>query len=188
MKLMRSVRLIIIALSIVSLYSCSKEYETKTFPDSALVTIKLQGLSSSLSNANIDISDIQFQMKADPSEEDAWKSLQTVNMGVHDLVQVTGSQVVTLVDFDEIELGRIFGLKLILGDNNSVVKNGVSYDLIMNTDAQNEVINIVDKDIVANMLYEFIVEFDIEASVQVSQGAAYLNPQTSLILRRFELF
>jgi hypothetical protein len=188
MKLITSVKPIITAFLIFGLLSCSREYETETFPNSALVTIKLQGLSSQLSSANMDIADIQFQVKPNANAEDAWMSLNTVNMGVHDLAQINGERVVTLVDFDEVNLGMIYGLKLVFGDNNTIVNNGVEYDLVSSSGIQIESVNVVDKEFKANLLYEFIIEFDIDRSVEISNGQAYLNPQTSVVMRRFELF
>lgn len=188
MKLITSFKSLIVVFLLISLNSCSKEYETETFPDSALVTVKLQGLSSQLTSANIDVTDIQFQIKVDETEEGAWVSLNTVNMGVHDLTQITGNSVVTLVDFDEIDLGTVYGLKVVLGEDNSIVKNGITYQLSLHNNLPNEAVNLVNKDIQSNMLYEFIIEFDIDASVILNDQEAHLSPKTSLVMRRFELF
>ena len=44
------------------------------------------------------------------------------------------------------------------------------------------------KSLDSNMLYEFIIEFDIDASVILNDQEAHLSPKTSLVMRRFELF
>ncbi len=188
MKLITSIKPIILAFLILGLQSCSKEYETETFPNSALVTIKLQGLSSQLSSANFDITDIQFQVKPNANAEDAWMSLNTVNMGVHDLAQINGVRVVTLVDFDEVNLSHIYSLKIQFGDNNSIVKQGLEYDLVFSQDIEHAAINVVDKELEANIIYEFLIEFDVDQSISISNGTAELRPKTSTILRRFQIF
>lgn len=188
MKLITPLKTLFLALLVVSLSSCSKEYETETFPNSALVTIKLQGLSSQFSHANIEISDIQFQVKADATAPDAWVSLNTVNMGIHDLSQITGDQVVTLVDFDEVSLNHIYNLKLVLGEHNSVMKQGLTYELEMAPELQGATINMVDKELNANKIYEFLIEFDIDRSINITDQVAELRPKTSTILRQFQLF
>lgn len=188
MKLITSIKPIILAILIFGLQSCSKEYETETFPNSALITIKLQGLASQLNSANIDIADIQFQVKPNANAEDAWISLNTVNMGVHDLTQINGERVVTLVDFDEVELSHIYSLKINFGENNFIVNQGLEYDLIIAQDIERAAVNVVDKELEANMIYEFLVEFDVDQSIHISNGTAELRPKTSTILRRFQIF
>lgn len=188
MKLITSVKPIILAFLILGLQSCSKEYETETFPNSALITLKLQGLTSQLNTVNIDIADIQFQVKPNDNDDNAWISLNTVNMGVHDLAKINGDRVVTLVDFDEVDLNHIYNLKLVFGDNNSVVSQGLNYNLVMAPGTHNAAVNMVDRALDANMIYEFLVEFDLDESISISNGTAELRPKTSTILRRFEIF
>ncbi|SDR70061.1 protein of unknown function [Formosa sp. Hel1_31_208] len=172
----------------LTLSSCSKEYETETYSNSALVTIKLTGLPSQFSHVNIEISDIQFQVKADATDADAWISLNTVNMGIHDFCQIIGDRVVTLVDFDEVSLSHIYNLKLILGENNSLINQGLNYDLVMAPELQGATVNLVDKELNSNKIYEFVIEFDIPESIIILDGMAQLRPKTSVTLRQFQLF
>ncbi len=109
-------------------------------------------------------------------------------MGVYDLTRITGDQVVTLVDFDEVGLDHIYNMKLVYGENNSMIKQGLNYDLVIAPELHNASINIVDRTPEANMIYEFIVEFDLDESITIENGIAQLRPQTSTILRRFEIF
>ncbi|WP_298756117.1 DUF4382 domain-containing protein [uncultured Psychroserpens sp.] len=171
------------------LSSCSKEIETETFDDSSLITVKLQGTQSLLNRANIEVLDVQLRVLEDESSPNAWVSLNTINTGIHDLTDITDNDVVTLVDFDVIPTGFVYNIKLILGDRNSVVKNGVEYVVSMAPEYENESINIIGKELNANKLYEFLIEFDIDRSIEFSsQGGVNLNPQISTHLRRFELF
>ncbi|WP_299333340.1 DUF4382 domain-containing protein [uncultured Psychroserpens sp.] len=171
------------------LSSCSKEYETETFENSSLISVKLQGTQSVLSRANITILDVQFQILEDENNPNAWLSLNTINTGNHDLVNITGNDVVTLVDFEEIPTGFIYSIKLVLGDENSIVKNGVEYTLDMAQDCDYQSTNIVAKQLETNKLYDFLIEFDIDGSVEfLSQGTVLLDPKMNTLLRRFELF
>ena len=171
------------------LSSCSKEIETETFENSSLVSVKLQGTQSVLNKANIEVIDVQFRILEDETEPNAWVSLNTINTGIHDLTDITDDQVVTLVDFEEIPTGFIYSIKLVLGDQNSVLKNGIEYELDMIDGYENASENIVGKQLIANKLYEFLIEFDVDRSVSFSSdGDANLNPKISTVLRRFELF
>lgn len=176
-------------LFLIFLSSCSKEHETETFENSSLISVKLQGTQSVLSRANIEILDVQFQVLEDETDSNAWLSLNSVNLGIHDLSDLTGNDVVTLVDFEEIPTGFIYSVKLVLGDENSVVKNGVEYSLVMAQGCDYQSTNIVSKQLETNTLYDFLIEFDIDRSVEFSsQGNVQLNPKMNTLLRRFELF
>ncbi|MEH6536973.1 MAG: DUF4382 domain-containing protein [Psychroserpens sp.] len=169
--------------------SCSKEYDTETFENSSLVTVKLQGTQSVFSKVNIDVLEVQFRVLEDKNDPNAWMTLNTINTGIHDLTNITDSQIVTLVDFDEVPSEFIYSIKLVLGDQNSAIKNSVEYVLDMAPEHENGPVNIVEKQLKANSLYEFVIEFNLDDSIELtSEGNAELNPKMNTLLRRFELF
>ncbi|WP_298901378.1 DUF4382 domain-containing protein [uncultured Psychroserpens sp.] len=169
--------------------SCSKEIETETFDNSSLISVKLQGTQSLLNSANIEILDVQIKVLEEDSNPNAWVSLNTINTGIHDLANITDDEVVTLVDFEEVPAGFVYNIKLVLGDRNAVVKNGVEYVLEIAPEHENASTNIVGKHLKTNVLYDFLIEFDIDRSVEFSsEGTVNLNPRMSTLLRRFELF
>ena len=190
MKFLSHSKTIIYSLLVLLLVSsCSKEIETETFDNSSLISVKLQGTNSLLSHANIEVLDVQIKVLENDENPNAWVSLNTVNTGIHDLANITDNDVVTLVDFEEIPAGFIYSIKLILGDRNAVVKNGVTYNLDIAPEFENASTNVVYKQLKTNVLYDFLIEFDVDRSVVFSQeGTVNLNPQMSTLLRRFELF
>ncbi|OUS01452.1 hypothetical protein A9Q86_06625 [Flavobacteriales bacterium 33_180_T64] len=171
------------------LSSCSKEFETETFENSSLVSVKIQGTQSVLSKANIEILDVQLRILEDETDPNAWVSLNTVNTGIHDLTEITDDHVITLVDFEEVPIGFIYNIKLVLGNQNTTVKNGLEYVLNIAPEYQNASINVIEKQLNANRLYDFLIEFNIDESISFStEGEANLNPKMNTLLRRFELF
>jgi len=181
--------LAIIVLSLFLMTSCSNELETETFENSTLVTVKLQGTPSTLSKANLEVVDIQLRVLEDESNPNAWVSLNTVNTGIHDLTKITDNTVVTLVDFEEIPSEFIYNIKLVLGDNNTMVKNGLEYVLDMAPEYNNASVNIVGKQLMSNKIYDFVLVFDVDGSIEMSsEGNANLNPKMSTEMRLFNLF
>ncbi|WP_204344682.1 DUF4382 domain-containing protein [Psychroserpens algicola] len=169
--------------------SCSKEYDTETYDNSSLVTIKLQGTESIYSKVNIEIIDVQFRVLEDENDPNAWISLNTVNIGIHNLTDITDNQVVTLVDFEEVPSEFVYNIKLVLGDHNTVVKNGVEYELDMSPESENTSVNIVEKQLISNKLYDFVIEFNLDESIEMSsEGNANLKPKMNTLMRLFNLF
>lgn len=169
--------------------SCSKEYDTETYENSSLVTVKLQGTRSAYSQVNLEVLAVQFRVLEDETDPNAWVTLNTVNTGVHDLTNSIDNQVITLVDFEEVPSEFIYNIKLVLGDNNTVVKNGVVYDLDIAPEHENASVNILGKELISNKLYDFVIEFNLDDSIELSsEGNANLNPQMNTLMRLFNLF
>nr|WP_321221504.1 DUF4382 domain-containing protein [uncultured Psychroserpens sp.] len=190
MKTSRNFKILIIGLlTIFLMTSCSNELETETFEDSSLITVKLQGTPSNLNRVNLEILDIQIRVLEDELDPNAWISLNPVNTGIHDVTKIVNNQVVTLVDFEEIPSNYIYNIKLVFGDNNTVVENGIEYILDFNVNADNASINVVEKQLISNKVYDFVLVFDTDESINISsEGHANLNPKMSTEMRLFNLF
>ncbi len=167
--------------------SCSKEEITETYENS-LVSVKLIGTQSLFSKVNIEVLDVQFKVLEDETNPNAWVSLNTINRGVHDLTSLTEDHIMPLVDFQEVPSGFIYSIKIVLGDQNTVTKNGIEYVLDISSEFQNGSENIIEKQLNPNMLYEFVVEFEIDKSVLFTlNGNANFNPKMNTVMRRFQL-
>ena len=169
------------------LSSCSKESATETFENS-LVNVKFSSTQSDLSKLNLEVLDVQFRVLEDESNPNAWVSLNTINTGVQEITCLNQDKVLSLVDFEELSSGFIYDIKIRYGDQNTVVKNGVSHTLNVATDFQNASKNIIGKQLKANTLYEFIVEFEIDKSVEFSaDGTVNFSPKMNTVMRRMQL-
>ncbi len=190
MKFLKSYKTAFYSLILILFFtSCSDEFDTETYENSALVSVKLQAAPSTFSNVNIDIQDVQFRILEDENNPNAWVSLNAVNTGVHDITQFSSGQIVVLVNFDEVPSKFVHNIRLVYGEENSVVKDGILYDLEMSPTSEHNSVNVVEKQLVSNKLYEFVIEFDVDNSIEVnSQGEAELHPKMNTMLRLFNLF
>ncbi|WP_460220208.1 DUF4382 domain-containing protein [Psychroserpens sp. MEBiC05023] len=177
----------LICLFLVS--SCSQELDTETYENSSLVTIKLQGTHSAFSQVNIEVLDVQFRILEDENDSNAWISLNTINTGIHDLTNSTNNKVITLVDFEEVPAEYIYNIKLILGDQHTAIKNGIVYELDLLPEYENASVNIVEKQLVANKLYDFVIELNLDDSIRMSSdGDANFAPKMNTLMRLFNIF
>ena len=94
-----------------------------------------------------------------------------------------------MVDFEQVPAEFIYNIKLVLGDENSLIKNGVEYVVDIESEHDNASVNILEKQLVENKLYEFTIELDIDESVLFnSENEAKLNPKTNTLMRLYNLF
>jgi len=174
--------------TLILLSSCTKEEESSSFENS-LVNVKLVGTQTQLNKFNLEILDVQLKVLEDETDPNAWLSLNTINTGIHDLTNFTDNQAITLVDFEQVPAEFIYTIKLVLGDDNLVVKNHVEYTVDIDPEFNNASTNILEKQLVENKLYEFVIELDIDKSVHfASQNEVKLNPKMNTLLRLYNLF
>ncbi|MGB3605947.1 DUF4382 domain-containing protein [Psychroserpens sp.] len=190
MKFIQTYKAVLLSVSLLFfLTSCSDELETETFDNSSLVTVKLQGTQSVYSQVNIEVLDVQFKVLEDELDPNAWISLNAINTGSHDLASITDNRVITLVDFKEVPSEFIYSIKLVLGDQHTAVKNGKTYALDLNSEYQDTSTNIVEKQLISNKLYDFVIELNLDDSIIVSsEGKANLSPKMNTLMRLYNLF
>lgn len=175
-------------LTIVLLSSCTKEEETDTLENS-LVNVNLKGTETLLNSLNLELLDVQLRVSEDLSNPNAWISLNTINTGVHDLTNYIGNTSIALVEFEEVPSEFIYNIKLVFGEDNAVVKDHVEYLLNIESEYTNASVNVIEKQLVENKLYEFTIQLNIDESIHFdSPNTVKLEPKTSTLMRRYNLF
>lgn len=174
--------------TLLLLNSCSKEEES-SYIENSLVNVNLAGTQTQLNRFNLEILEVQLKVLEDETDPNAWLSLNTINTGIHDLTKFTDNESIALVDFELVPTEFIYEIKLVFGDGNSVVKNHVEYAIDVESEYGNASVNVLEKQLVENKLYEFTIELDIDESIHFSsQNEAKLKPKTSTLLRLYNLF
>ena len=151
---------------ILTQQGCKKEDEN---PESgtANFNISLKSTSSSRSNyesINIDIQSASIHTSTDLEETSGWFDLET-NTGIYDLLDYEAGND-TLIAFDPVlEVQTVSQIRLILGDNNTIVIDGETYDLDTPS-AQTSGIKIqVHAQLQPNLSYKVVLNFDAESSI-----------------------
>jgi len=117
---------------------------------------------------NIEVVDVKVKASNDPNE-DNWISLGAIEPGVYNLLDLTGGVTVALADHP-IPSGYLGQIRLILGDNNTVVKDGVTYPLHTPSAQQSGLKVQVNQTLLPNVTYNFLIDFDVDQSVVVQAG------------------
>lgn len=97
----------------------------------------------------------------------------TTQTGIYNLLDFA-DDVDTLIAGDVIDAGRINQIRLILGDSNSVVIDGVEHPLTTPSAQQSGLKLNVQEDLVAGVAYEWILDFDAARSVVVTGNNQYI--------------
>ncbi len=155
--------------------------ENATNTDTASISIKLVDDPGDYENVFVDIIDVMVKYDTDDADDNSgWQSLDIINPGVYDLLELTGGLSLELVDNADIETGTLKQIRLVLGDANSVLLSGETESRPLTTpSAQQSGLKImVNQTIEAGFNYDFILDFDVDESIVVAgnSGNIILKP------------
>lgn len=164
----------IISLCVLTMFmSCSNNDDSEVATEqTARMSVTLVDAPGDYDAVFVDVQNVVI--KYNGSDEEV--VIGDVNAGVYDLLELTGGVSILLVD-DEIPAGSISQIRLILGDDNTVVVDGESFPLQTPSAQQSGLKISVNETLEAGIFYEFILDFDVEKSiVQQGNGGYLLKP------------
>jgi hypothetical protein len=159
-----------------SLNSCSKNDST----EKAKLQIRLTDDPAAYDAVNIDIEDIQINVTGE--DDKGWQSLPGVKKGIYNILDLVNDKDTLLVNAD-IPSGKLHQIRLILGDNNSVVIGGVSTHLETPSAQQSGLKLNVQQDVTGGILYTMLLDFDAARSIVTTGSGKYnLKPVIRTVL------
>jgi hypothetical protein len=128
----------------------------------------------------IDIRDVQINVTTDSTG--GWQSLQGVNKGIYNLLDLVNDKD-TLLALADIPSGRLQQMRLILGPENSVVVDGEEFELKTPSAQQSGLKLNIHQDVEAGVLYTILLDFDVAKSVhQTGNKKFMLKPVIRTVL------
>lgn len=179
---MKKYHLFLFLFALVSgVVSCSSDDDSAGSNEGkAKVAIKLTDAPGDYQHVYVEVEDVMIKTTAEGSDEEGWESLENVNTGVIDLLSLTGGVTELLVN-TELDAGYLHQIRLVLGDNNTVVvKNGEQEQefALKTPSAQQSGLKVkVEQELEADAEYTFILDFDVDQSVVTTgNGGFNLKP------------
>lgn len=160
----------IFALFFTLLISC-KEDPGANSGDMAQLKIFLTDAPAEYDAVYIDVLSVEIHTDAD-----GWKTLNVINPGIYDLLKFNSGIDTVIID-EDIAPQTISQIRLILGDNNSVVVDGVVHPLEAPSAETSGLKLNVHYTFEAGIAYELWMDFDAEQSiVEKGNGDYSLKP------------
>lgn len=154
--------LIIAGLVMSLFYSCNKDESTTSF------IVRLTDSPGDYESVNIDINSVEVHVN-EGEQSDGWVTLNS-NEGVYDLLTLTNGTE-TVIANDNFPTGRVSQIRLVLGDNNSVVVDGETFPLTIPSGSESGLKILINADLTEGISYSVLLDFDAAKSV-VSAGAS----------------
>lgn len=159
--------LLVIASVSTFLISCNDEDDTQ---GTSKVTVRMTDAPGDYDEVNVEVLDVMIKNNSG-TDEGGWVSIGNVQPGIYNLLDLTGGITVLLAD-NEVPSGFLGQLRLVLGDENTVVKDGVTYPLNTPSAQQSGLKLQINQTLQAGATYNFLLDFDVEHSVVVEAGGS----------------
>jgi hypothetical protein len=147
----------------------------------ARLQVRLTDDPADYDEVNVDIREVQVNFDGDTIN--GWRTLNGIKPGIYNLLDLVNDKDTLLADA-VIPTGRIHQIRLVLGDNNSVVLDGVSHPLNTPSAQQSGLKLNVQQDIQNGLLYVILLDFDAGRSVnQTGNNNFILKPVIRMALQ-----
>ncbi len=179
MKTLKKLKLIYVTILTLTFIGCNDESNSKLDSDGpASISVRLQDMPGDYENVFVEVVDVMVKYDSDEGDN-GWQSLEAINTGIYDLLELTGGIDVLLVDDYEIPSGVLKQVRLILGEENSVVIDGETFPLKTPSAQQSGLKIQVNQALEPNINYTFLLDFDVDESIIMAgnSGNIILKPK-----------
>ncbi len=179
MKTLKSLKLIFPSLFLLFFFSCndSNSPADSNLENTSRISISLTDGPGDFDNVFIEIVDILVKVNDDSEDDNGWESLG-VETQIVDLLELTEGESILLVDDFELPSGMLNQIRLVLGDKNTIVIDGVGHDLKTPSAQQSGLKLKVDHELEPGFTYHILLDFDVDKSIVIAgnSGNIILKP------------
>ena len=170
----RLTSLFLAAIAVTMFYSCSEDDDQNG--NSAQLAIYMTDAPGNYDEVWVNVTDVQIKADASTTDE-GWTSVGNVKTGKYDLLSLTGGVTELLADV-RVPAGQLGQIRLVLGDDNTVVINGETINLSTPSAQQSGLKLQVNQNLEAGKRYEFLLDFNVDESIEKagSSGQYILKP------------
>lgn len=159
---------------VIFMSSCQDEQKVQT----ALVRTFLVDAPGDYQQVLVDVQAVRFHVSGDTTSDSAngWQDLEGFTPAVYDLLELTNGTEALLGEI-EITDEKVGQVRLVLGDNNSVMVDSMSYPLTIPSGAESGLKIIINEKVEPGFTYNLILDFDAARSIkETGKGDYKLRP------------
>jgi len=165
-----------LAVMSLSLFSCDGNDSTDKSQETSRLMVKMVDAPGDYDQVNVEVLDVMVKSSSD-SGDNGWISIgdktQVGEGKIYDLLKLTGGTNIMLTD-SLIPSGSLGQIRLVLGDENTVVVDGKSFNLTTPSAQQSGLKLQVNQTLTAGTTYEFLLDFDVNKSIVTTGNSSYI--------------
>lgn len=175
MLIPKKLKPLIFLFGLILFFNCSDDDSTPNDSGTSKISVKLVDEPGDYDNVFVEVVDVMVKVNDDSGGDEGWESLNPINTGVYDLLSLTGGVNVLLVDDFQVPSGMLNQIRLVLGDDNTIVIDGETYPLNTPSAQQSGLKVEVNQELQADFTYNFILDFDVDQSIVVAGDSGNIN-------------
>ena len=156
----------ILILPFIAFQSCDKD--DNDVDGRAIMNIRMVDAPAAYDSVMIDVQSVRVHV------DSAWYEYLVIDPGTHDLLALSNGNSLILVDDDEVPAGELTEMRLILGDNNYIVSDGMAHDLTTPSAHSSGYKIKIHEMMQAGNVYEVIIDFDANRSIHMTGNGKYM--------------
>src|SRR5690554_7285368 len=107
MKVIKQFKILILSILTITLFNCSNDDNNNSIEGKSQISVKLMDNPGDYDHVFIEVMDVKVKVNDTNDDESGWISLEAINPGIYDLLELTGGINVLLVDGYEIPSGTL---------------------------------------------------------------------------------
>lgn len=156
---MKKIKYLLLGLVFTLFITCKKSIFNTS------VTIRLTDDPGPYTSVYVDIQKLEIHYsKNDSDASKGWENIP-INSGIYDLMKLQNGIDTILASSLEIPAGHITQVRFILGDNNSVVVDSVSYNLNIPSSEKSGIKILLKEKLSSSKKYDILFDFDASKSI-----------------------
>jgi len=165
-------KLLVVTIMAVMTMACNKNNDSNDSADKPVFSVKLTDAPSGYDAVNVEILYLEANLG------NGWVEFPAENPGIYNLLQFSNGNTLLLIGDTPVAPAVMTELRLILGTNNSVVVDGISYELqTPSGQTSGYKIKMDPQPLEPGGLYRLVIDFDVSESVhQTGNGKYMLKP------------
>jgi len=121
----------------------------------------------------IDVAKVEVNVSGDTGTKSGWQTLPLLHPGVYNLLDFRNG-IDTVLASADLPAGTLSQMRLILGNNNSVVINGQSYPLATPSSMQSGLKFNIHATLTGGIVYRLWIDFDAGSSIVTTGNGGYI--------------
>lgn len=158
----------VICLMSLLFLGCENSNEGTDDSGTSKIMVRLTDAPGDYDEVNIDVQDVKIKASNEDGD-DGWVSIGNITPGVYNLLDLTAG-VTVLIAENSVASGYMGQIRLILGENNTVAKDGVYYPLKTPSAQQSGLKLKINQTLLPGYTYDFLLDFDVANSIVKEAG------------------
>lgn len=161
----------LIVFSTLIFVSCNDKDDNVAPQQMPTVNVRLTDAPGDYDEVNVEVLDVLIKNNSDTGDG-GWVSIGNVTPQIYNLLDLTGGINVLLAGNANVPSGNLGQIRLLLGDENTVVKDGVSHPLHTPSAQQSGLKLQINTLLLPNVTYDFMLDFDVNQSIVIEAGGS----------------